>query len=115
MEERKQDTAANNLRRRADESFAKTMEKLSPTLEKGAENAKKALEEGSNKAKENLDNSGDSAGASLRAGGTDAASALKEAINPTDDNDTVLREIYNFFRNTFFTDFKKRLPQHAMS
>jgi glutamyl-tRNA reductase len=116
MEENKQDTAANNLRRRADETFTKSMEKLSPALEKGAEEARKALEEGSEKAKENLDTSGSTAGQSLRAGGQDAANALKQAIDPPgDDRESVLQDIYDFFRNTFFKDFQKRLPQNALS
>ena len=116
MEERKQDTAANNLRRRADEDFTKAMEKIAPDLKKAAEEADKALKEGSEAVKDNLQESGDGAGQSLIAGGQSVANALASAFDPVgDDQDSVLLDIYQFLKDTFFNDFKKRLPQNALS
>jgi hypothetical protein len=73
------------------------------------------LEGGSETAKNNLDTSGSTAGQSLRAGGQDAANALKQAIDPPDDQSSALQEILDFLKDTFFKDFQKRLPQNALS
>jgi hypothetical protein len=116
MEERKQDGAANSLRRRADADFAEAMKEIAPSLEKAAEDAAKALEEGSDKVKDNLQESGSNAGSSLVAGGQSVADALSSAFDPVgDDQDSVMQDILNFLKDTFFNDFKKRLPQNALS
>lgn len=116
MEERKQDTAANNLRRRADKDFSDAMKEIAPELKKAAEEADKALKEGGEAVKDNLQESGDGAGQSLIAGGQSVANALASAFEPVgDDQDSVLLDIYQFLKDTFFNDFKKRLPQNALS
>ena len=53
----------------------------------------------------------------MKKAGEEVAKALKDVIDPK-DKDTgrnFAEEIFNFFKNEFFKDFQKRLPQNALS
>ena len=117
MESRGLDKAANDLRLRAQEAFTKKMEEIAPGLEKGVETAKKMLEESGKKTGDTLKDGAKEAGKVLTEAGKDVAKALKDVISPEDKDQgkNFAEEIYKFFKNTFFNDFKKRLPQNALS
>ena len=117
LEARGQDKAATELRMRAQEAFTKKMEEIAPTLEKGVETAKKMLEESGKKTGDTLKDGAKEAGKVLTEAGKDVAKALKDVISPEDKDQgkNFAEEIYKFFKDTFFNDFKKRLPQNALS
>lgn len=112
-----QEGAAHKVRMRAQEAFTKAMEKLAPDLEKGVETAKKMLEESGKETGEKLKDGAKEAGKKLTEAGKDVAKALKDIISPEDKDKgkNFAEEIYKFFKDTFFNDFKKRLPQNALS
>ena len=116
-ENRGHDSTANGIRRRAEEKFTRKMEELAPKAEKGAEQARKMLEEGGAGNKGSVTEGGDAAKKALQ----DGAKAIEDATGgggagsaPTDPL-VVLNNIYTFFKDTFFKDFKERLPQNALS
>ena len=117
MEERNQDGAANNIRRRAEESFTRKMEELAPKAEKGAEQARKMLEEGGTENKGSVTEGGDAAKKALEEG----AKAIEDATSgggpgaAATDPLGALNDILIFLKDTFFKDFQKRLPQNALS
>ena len=116
MEKNNQDGAANNLRRRAEEAFTRKMEELAPAAEKGAEQARKMLEDGGSTNKDSVTEGGDAAKKALEEGAEaikDATGAGAAQVAPVDPL-SVLNEIKLFLTQTFFTDFKKRLPQNAL-
>ena len=117
LEARGADKAANDLRMRAQEDFTKKMEEIAPGLEKGVETAKKMLEESGKETGEKLKDGAKEAGKTLTEAGKDVAKALKDVISPEgkDKEQNFAEEIYKFFKDTFFNDFKKRLPQNALS
>ena len=117
LEARGQDKAATELRMRAQEAFTKKMEEIAPTLEKGVETAKKMLEESGKKTGDTLKDGAKEAGKVLTDAGKDVAKALKDVISPEDKDQgkNFAEEIFNFFKNEFFKDFQKRLPQNALS
>jgi hypothetical protein len=117
LEARGLDKAANDLRMRAQEDFTKKMEQIAPELEKGVETAKKILEESGKKTGDTLKDGAKEAGKTLTEAGKDVAKALKDIISPEDKDkgQNFAEEIYKFFKDTFFNDFKKRLPQNALS
>jgi hypothetical protein len=117
LEARGQDKAANDLRMRAQEDFTKKMEEIAPGLEKGVETAKKMLEESGKETGDKLKDGAKEAGKTLTEAGKDVAKALKDIISPEDKDkgQNFAEEIYKFFKDTFFNDFKKRLPQNALS
>jgi ElaB/YqjD/DUF883 family membrane-anchored ribosome-binding protein len=117
LEARGLDKAANDLRMRAQEDFTKKMEQIAPELEKGVETAKKILEESGKKTGDTLKDGAKEAGKTLTEAGKDVAKALKDVISPEgkDKDQNFAEEIYKFFKDTFFNDFKKRLPQNALS
>jgi glucose-6-phosphate isomerase len=88
-----QDGAANALRRRTDAKFAKEMQEILPA-DKGA---KDELQVGADAIDEAVNQGGGGGG-----GGHDP---VLSAIN----------NIEKFLSDTFFKDFKERLPQNAMS
>ena len=116
MEARDQDGAANNIRRRAEESFTRKMEELGPKAEKGAEQARKMLEEGGTDNKGSVTEGGDAAkkaledGAEAIKGATGGGGAAAAATDPVG----ALNNILIFLRSTFFPDFQRRLPQNAL-
>jgi hypothetical protein len=112
-----QEGAAHKVRMRAQEAFTKAMEKLAPDLEKGVETAKKMLEESGKKTGDTLKDGATEAGKTLKEAGKDVAKSLKDIISPEDKDkgQNFAEEIYKFFKDTFFNDFKKRLPQNALS
>jgi hypothetical protein len=93
------------------------MEELAPKAEKGAEQARKMLEEGGTKNKGSVTEGGDAAKKALEEG----AKAIKDATSgggsgaAATDPMSALNDILSFLRDTFFTDFQKRLPQNALS
>ena len=118
MEAAGQTRAAHELRMRSEAEFAKKMEALGPEVQKAAEAAATALGE----AGKNLDTSGGNlrgggtaAENAMTSGGKAAADALKEAIVPSQKAEVTLENIYKFLKDTFFTDFKQRLPQNALT
>ena len=117
MEARGLDKVANDLRMRAQEAFTKKMEEIAPGLEKGVETAKKMLEESGKKTGDTLKDGAKEAGKVLTDAGKDVAKALKDVISPEDKDQgkNFAEEIFNFFKNEFFVDFKRRLPQNALS
>ena len=117
LEARGLDKAANDLSMRAQEDFTKKMEQIAPELEKGVETAKKILEESGKKTGDTLKDGAKEAGKTLTEAGKDVAKALKDVISPEgkDKEQNFAEEIYKFFKDTFFNDFKKRLPQNALS
>jgi hypothetical protein len=117
LEARGLDKAANDLRMRAQEAFTKKMEELAPQLEKGVETAKKMLEESGKETGEKLKDGAKEAGKTLTEAGKDVAKALKDVISPEgkDKEKNFAEQIFNFFKNEFFMDFKTRLPQNALS
>ena len=117
LEARGQDKAATELRMRAQEAFTKKMEEIAPTLEKGVETAKKMLEESGKKTGDTLKDGAKEAGKVLTDAGKEVAKALKDVISPEDKDQgkNFAEEIFNFFKNEFFKDFQKRLPQNALS
>lgn len=112
-----QDKAAFDIRKRAEEAYTKKMEQLAPELEKGAEFAKKMLEESGEKTGDKLKDGAEKAGDTLKKAGDEVAKALKDVIDPKekDTGRNFAEEIFNFFKNEFFVDFKHRLPQNALS
>jgi hypothetical protein len=116
MEKNNQDVAANNLRRRTEEKFMREMDKLGPAAEKGSEQARKMLEDGGSTNKDSVTEGGDAAKKALEEGAEaikDATGAGAAQVAPVDPL-SVLNEIKLFLTQTFFTDFKKRLPQNAL-
>jgi hypothetical protein len=112
-----QQKSADDIRRRAEEAFTKKMEEIAPGLEKGVETAKKMLEESGKTSGEELKKGADEGGKAMKKAGEDVAKALKDIISPEDKDkgQNFAEEIYKFFKETFFNDFKKRLPQNALS
>lgn len=117
LEARGLEKSANDVRMRAQEAFTKKMEEIAPTLEKGVETAKKMLEESGKKTGDTLKDGAKEAGKVLTDAGKDVAKALKDVISPEgkDQGKNFAEEIFNFFKNEFFKDFQKRLPQNALS
>ena len=117
QEKNNQEGAAHKTRMRAQEAFTKEMEKIAPGLEKGVETAKKMLEESGKKTGDTLKDGAKEAGKVLTDAGKEVAKALKDVISPEDKDQgkNFAEEIYKFFKDTFFNDFKKRLPQNALS
>jgi hypothetical protein len=109
--------AADDIRRRAEETYTKKMEELAPALEKGVETAKKMLEESGKTSGEELKKGADEGGKAMKKAGEDVAKALKDVISPEgkDKEKNFAEQIFNFFKNEFFMDFKTRLPQNALS
>jgi hypothetical protein len=93
LEANGQDGAANAVRRRAEAKFTKEMEKLAPS----AKDTKDALKVGADALEDAVNQGGGGGG---------------EGHDPVL---TALLEIKKFFSDTFFKDFKERLPQNAMS
>jgi hypothetical protein len=116
-ESRGQDKAAHDIRKRAEEAYTKKMQQLAPELEKGVEMAKKMLEESGETTGDKLKDGAEEAGKVLTDAGKEVAKALKDVISPEDKDEgkNFAEEIYKFFKDTFFNDFKKRLPQNALS
>jgi hypothetical protein len=112
-----QDKAAHDIRKRAEEAYTTKMEQLAPELEKGVEMAKKMLEESGETTGDKLKDGAEEAGKVLTDAGKEVAKALKDVISPEDKDEgkNFVEEIYKFFKDTFFNDFKKRLPQNALS
>jgi hypothetical protein len=108
---------ADDIRRRAEEAFTKKMEEIAPSLEKGVETAKKMLEESGKKSGEELKKGADEGGKVMKKAGEEVAKALKDVISPEgkDKEKNFAEQIFNFFKNEFFVDFKARLPQNALS
>lgn len=117
LEARGLEKSANDVRMRAQEAFTKKMEEIAPGLEKGVETAKKMLEESGKKTGDTLKDGAKEAGKVLTDAGKDVAKALKDVISPEDKDQgkNFAEEIFNFFKNEFFKDFQKRLPQNALS
>jgi hypothetical protein len=117
LEARGLDKSANDVRMRAQEAFTKKMEEIAPGLEKGVETAKKMLEESGKETGEKLKDGAKEAGKTLTEAGKDVAKALKDVISPEgkDKEQNFAEQIFNFFKNEFFMDFKTRLPQNALS
>jgi hypothetical protein len=117
LEARGQDKAANDVRMRAQEAFTKKMEEIAPALEKGVETAKKMLEESGKKSGDDLKKGAEEGGKIMKKAGEEVAKALKDVISPEDKDKgkNFAEQIYNFFKNEFFSDFKTRLPQNALS
>lgn len=117
MEAAGQQGAADKERLRAQAEFTKKMEEIAPGLEKGVETAKKMLEESGKETGDKLKDGAKEAGKTLTEAGKDVAKALKDVISPEDKNQgkNFAEEIFNFFKNEFFVDFKHRLPQNALS
>ena len=93
LEANGQDGAANAVRRRAEAKFTKEMEKMLPT----AKGAKDELQVGADAIDEAVNQGGGGAG------------------GVADPSLSVLTEIKKFLSDTFFKDFKERLPQNALS
>lgn len=112
-----QQKAADDIRRRAEAAFTKKMEEIAPGLEKGVEIAKKMLEESGKKSGEELKKGADEGGKAMKKAGEEVAKALKDVISPEgkDKEKNFAEEIFNFFKNEFFVDFKQRLPQNVLS
>ncbi len=117
LEARGQEKTANDVRMRAQEAFTKKMEEIAPQLEKGVETAKKMLEESGKKSGDELKKGADEGSKVMKKAGQEVAKALKDVISPEGKNKekNFAEQIYNFFKNEFFNDFKKRLPQNALS
>ena len=93
LEANGQDGAANAVRRRSEAKFTKEMEKMLPA----AKGAKEELQVGADAIDEAVNQGGGGAG------------------GVADPSLSVLTEIKKFLSDTFFKDFKERLPQNAMS
>jgi hypothetical protein len=93
LEANGQDGAANALRRRSEAKFTKEMEKMLPA----AKGAKEELQVGADAIDEAVNQGGGGAG------------------RVADPSLSVLTDIKKFLSDTFFKDFKERLPQNAMS
>jgi len=117
MEAANQQGAADKERLRGQAEFTKKIAEIAPGLEKGVETAKKMLEESGKETGEKLKDGAKEAGKTLTEAGKDVAKALKDVISPEDKDKgkNFAEEIFNFFKNEFFKDFQKRLPQNALS
>jgi hypothetical protein len=118
MEQRGQDGAANNLRRRTEEKYIRQLDKISPGLTEGAKQAEKMLGDAGKNSGDNVKDGGEKAGDALK----DGAKAIEDATSggagggpSADPMQKALNDIHNFLKDTFFKDFKKRLPQNALS
>ena len=114
-ERRGQDKAAHDIRKRAEEAYTKKMEQLAPELEKGVEMAKKMLEESGEKTGDKLKDGAEKAGDTLKKAGEDFAKRVEDILDPKEKEKNFAEQIFNFFKNEFFVDFKHRLPQNALS
>lgn len=121
MERAGQQKSAHDLRMRADAAFTKKLEDLRPMLERATENARKLLEAGGETAGKKLDDAGQTSGDKLINGATIAAERIANAVGAgktsesTPDNTFTFTELIYKFLNQTFDDFKKRIPQHALS
>jgi len=111
-----QEKSAHNERMRADAKFVREMEKVAPTLEKGVETARKMLEESGTNTAKALEEGGKNVATAL----TEGAAKLKDAFSgggdghENDESRGMLEKIHTFLTTTF-DDFKKRVPQNALS
>lgn len=121
MEKAGQERSAHELRMRANAEFTKKLEDLRPMLEKATENARKLLEAGGETAGKKLDDAGQISGDKLVSGATIAAERLANAVGAGKTNESAPVDTFTFteliykFLNQTFDDFKKRVPQHALS
>jgi hypothetical protein len=121
MQKAGQERSAHALRMRADAEFTKKLEALQPMLEKASENSRKLLEAGGEVAGEKLNTAGQTSGDKLINGATIAAERIANAVGPGKTNDHTPQDTFTFteliykFLNQTFDDFKKRIPQHALS
>ena len=118
MERRGQDGAANNLRRRTEEKYIRDLDKITPGLTDGAKQAEKMLGDAGKNSGDNVKDGGEKAGDALK----DGAKAIEDATSggggggpSADPMQQALNDIHTFLKDTFFKDFKKRLPQNALS
>jgi ElaB/YqjD/DUF883 family membrane-anchored ribosome-binding protein len=118
MERRGQDGAANNLRRRTEEKYIRELDQISPGLKDGAKQAEKMLGDAGKNSGDNVKDGGEKAGDALK----DGAKAIEDATSGgggggpvADPMQQALNDIHKFLKDTFFKDFKKRLPQNALS
>ena len=114
--ERGQDTTANNIRRRAEERFTKDMEELGPHAKEGALEAEKMLGAAGLATGSDIQAGGKGAQGALEAGAEAIAEATRggDGGGPTNPIQTVLDNIKIFLDKTF-DDFKKRVPQNALT
>lgn len=119
MERRGQDGAANNLRRRTEEKYIRKLDRISPGLKDGAKQAEKMLGDGGKDSGDKVKDGGKKARDALK----DGAKAIEDATSGggggggavADPVQQALNDIHKFLKDTFFKDFKKRLPQNALS
>jgi hypothetical protein len=107
-EEKKSLDERIKARRDAENEYKKDMKEISDTGGRNFGDGAEAIKEG-----------GDESGLAMQEGGTAAGEAMETAAaafkDVVDDSKDISKDIYNWLKDTFFAEFKERLPQNALS